>query len=245
MEVCEVCGSFLIVNDAQARVEEHISGKQHMGYAKLRSALEEIRVQIIYFFKIKSEVKLIHLFKRKKEQRSLRNVKKKELNVIRKKDAAQIGTEIDIDIEMVDDVTTIGIGIDIEIVTETESVIEIATVDVVVILNDTVVVRRAEALNETVILKSIRQVQRVARAVAVAIEIVKENQIISDIELEVEVDQRVKKIQNIIKQMVILTTMNIRQMEKSNWKLKKKSKMVKLNLTLKHLVSNYYFLNLK
>jgi hypothetical protein len=44
MEVCDVCGSFLIVNDAQARVEEHISGKQHMGYAKLRSALEEIRV---------------------------------------------------------------------------------------------------------------------------------------------------------------------------------------------------------
>ncbi len=47
MEVCEVCGSFLIVNDAQARVEEHISGKQHMGYAKLRSALEDIRVNII------------------------------------------------------------------------------------------------------------------------------------------------------------------------------------------------------
>lgn len=43
MEVCDVCGSFLIVNDAQSRVEEHISGKQHMGYAKLRSALEEIR----------------------------------------------------------------------------------------------------------------------------------------------------------------------------------------------------------
>ena len=47
MEVCEVCGSFLIVNDAQSRVEEHISGKQHMGYAKLRSALEEIKVNIV------------------------------------------------------------------------------------------------------------------------------------------------------------------------------------------------------
>ena len=44
MEVCEVCGSFLIVNDAQARVEEHVAGKQHMGYAKLRTALEDIRV---------------------------------------------------------------------------------------------------------------------------------------------------------------------------------------------------------
>ncbi len=43
MEVCEVCGSFLIVNDAQARIEEHVAGKQHMGYAKLRQALEDIR----------------------------------------------------------------------------------------------------------------------------------------------------------------------------------------------------------
>jgi predicted GIY-YIG superfamily endonuclease len=50
MEVCEVCGSFLIVNDAQARVEEHISGKQHMGYAKLRSALEDIRVLNWFLF---------------------------------------------------------------------------------------------------------------------------------------------------------------------------------------------------
>lgn len=44
MEVCNVCGSFLIINDAQSRIEEHISGKQHMGYAKLRQALEDIRV---------------------------------------------------------------------------------------------------------------------------------------------------------------------------------------------------------
>lgn len=43
MEVCDTCGSFLIVNDAQARVEEHVAGKQHMGYAKLRAALEDIR----------------------------------------------------------------------------------------------------------------------------------------------------------------------------------------------------------
>jgi hypothetical protein len=43
MEVCNVCGSFLIINDAQSRVEEHASGKQHSGYAKLRQALEDIR----------------------------------------------------------------------------------------------------------------------------------------------------------------------------------------------------------
>ena len=43
MQVCDVCGSFLIVNDAQSRVEEHISGKQHQGFAKLRGALDELK----------------------------------------------------------------------------------------------------------------------------------------------------------------------------------------------------------
>ena len=46
MEVCDVCGSFLIVNDAASRLEEHISGKQHVGYAKLRDALEQLRVSL-------------------------------------------------------------------------------------------------------------------------------------------------------------------------------------------------------
>lgn len=42
MEVCEVCGAFLIVGDAQQRIEDHLSGKQHLGYSKLRAAVEEI-----------------------------------------------------------------------------------------------------------------------------------------------------------------------------------------------------------
>ncbi|XP_075231096.1 luc7-like protein 3 [Lycorma delicatula] len=42
MEVCEVCGAFLIVGDAQSRIDDHLMGKQHVGYARLRSALEEI-----------------------------------------------------------------------------------------------------------------------------------------------------------------------------------------------------------
>ncbi|KAI3387438.1 hypothetical protein SNEBB_004344 [Seison nebaliae] len=36
MEVCVVCGSFLVVNDAETRVREHTNGKLHVGYAKLR-----------------------------------------------------------------------------------------------------------------------------------------------------------------------------------------------------------------
>ncbi|CAH1389874.1 unnamed protein product [Nezara viridula] len=42
MEVCEVCGAFLIVGDAQSRIDDHLMGKQHVGYARLRSSLEEI-----------------------------------------------------------------------------------------------------------------------------------------------------------------------------------------------------------
>lgn len=32
MEVCEVCGAFLIVGDAQQRIDDHLMGKQHVGY---------------------------------------------------------------------------------------------------------------------------------------------------------------------------------------------------------------------
>jgi len=41
MEVCEVCGAFLIVGDAQQRIEDHLMGKQHLGYSKVRAAVEE------------------------------------------------------------------------------------------------------------------------------------------------------------------------------------------------------------
>lgn len=43
MEVCEVCGAFLIVGDAQQRIDDHLTGKQHVGFAKLRLAIQEIR----------------------------------------------------------------------------------------------------------------------------------------------------------------------------------------------------------
>lgn len=42
MEVCDVCGAFLIVNDVQQRVDDHLMGKQHMGFGRLKSALDEI-----------------------------------------------------------------------------------------------------------------------------------------------------------------------------------------------------------
>lgn len=42
MEVCEVCGAFLIVGDAQQRIDDHLMGKQHMGYMRLKKAVDEI-----------------------------------------------------------------------------------------------------------------------------------------------------------------------------------------------------------
>lgn len=41
MEVCETCSAFLIVGDAQSRIDDHLMGKQHIGYTKLRKALED------------------------------------------------------------------------------------------------------------------------------------------------------------------------------------------------------------
>ncbi len=45
MEVCDVCGSLLVANDTQQRVDEHLMGKQHMGYARIRAAIEGRKVR--------------------------------------------------------------------------------------------------------------------------------------------------------------------------------------------------------
>jgi hypothetical protein len=42
MEVCDTCGAFLIVGDAQQRIDDHLMGKQHIGYARLRMAVENL-----------------------------------------------------------------------------------------------------------------------------------------------------------------------------------------------------------
>jgi len=42
MEVCEICGAFLIVGDAQARIDDHLMGKLHVGYARLRASVDQL-----------------------------------------------------------------------------------------------------------------------------------------------------------------------------------------------------------
>ncbi|KAJ2363481.1 splicing factor, partial [Coemansia sp. RSA 2607] len=43
LEVCDICGAFLVPNDASKRLDAHKEGKQHQGYIKIRQALEEYK----------------------------------------------------------------------------------------------------------------------------------------------------------------------------------------------------------
>ncbi|RKP36366.1 hypothetical protein BJ085DRAFT_5585, partial [Dimargaris cristalligena] len=41
MEVCSVCGGFLVTGDDSSRLDAHNEGKQHRGYLKIREAYED------------------------------------------------------------------------------------------------------------------------------------------------------------------------------------------------------------
>jgi len=41
-EVCETCGCFQIKGDAQTRIDDHLMGKLHMGYARMRASVDTI-----------------------------------------------------------------------------------------------------------------------------------------------------------------------------------------------------------
>ncbi|GMN40970.1 hypothetical protein TIFTF001_010185 [Ficus carica] len=43
MALCEICGSFLIANDAAERTQSHITGKQHIGYGMVRDFITEYK----------------------------------------------------------------------------------------------------------------------------------------------------------------------------------------------------------
>lgn len=46
MEVCAICAAFLVIGDAQSRIDDHLMGKQHIGYSRLRNALEEHKKKV-------------------------------------------------------------------------------------------------------------------------------------------------------------------------------------------------------
>ncbi|KAJ4785469.1 LUC7 related protein [Rhynchospora pubera] len=43
MELCEICGSFLVANDAADRAQSHVAGKQHIGYSMIRDFLSDYK----------------------------------------------------------------------------------------------------------------------------------------------------------------------------------------------------------
>ncbi|XP_072957923.1 uncharacterized protein [Typha angustifolia] len=43
MALCEICGSFLVANDAAERTQSHVTGKQHIGYGMVRDFLIEFK----------------------------------------------------------------------------------------------------------------------------------------------------------------------------------------------------------
>lgn len=43
MALCEICGSFLVANDAAERTQSHITGKQHIGYGMVRDFITEYK----------------------------------------------------------------------------------------------------------------------------------------------------------------------------------------------------------
>ncbi|XP_045211703.1 luc7-like protein 3 isoform X1 [Mercenaria mercenaria] len=79
MEVCTVCGALLVVGDAQQRVDEHIMGKQHSGYARIRAYVEGKRMKT----KEEEEEKEAKL-KQEREEREKEREKEREER--RKKD---------------------------------------------------------------------------------------------------------------------------------------------------------------
>lgn len=44
MALCEICGSFLVANDATERTQSHLTGKQHVGFGLVREYLNEFKV---------------------------------------------------------------------------------------------------------------------------------------------------------------------------------------------------------
>jgi len=47
MALCEICGSFLVANDAAERTQSHVTGKQHVGYGMVRDFITEYKVSFV------------------------------------------------------------------------------------------------------------------------------------------------------------------------------------------------------
>ncbi|CAD5187703.1 uncharacterized protein LOC135582356 [Musa acuminata AAA Group] len=80
MALCEICGSFLVANDAVERTQTHVSGKQHIGYGMVRDYLSEFKA-------VKEKAKEEERLAREKETDERKKVKDKDHeNRVRERD---------------------------------------------------------------------------------------------------------------------------------------------------------------
>jgi len=41
MELCQICGAYLVIGDTEKRISSHLDGKQHKGYEMIRNRIDE------------------------------------------------------------------------------------------------------------------------------------------------------------------------------------------------------------
>ncbi|KAL3834630.1 hypothetical protein ACJIZ3_009366 [Penstemon smallii] len=78
MALCEICGSFLIANDAAERIQSHVTGKQHIGYGMVRDFLAEYQ-------EAKEKAREEERLTREKEAEERRKLREKENESLRRK----------------------------------------------------------------------------------------------------------------------------------------------------------------
>ncbi|KAK8934339.1 hypothetical protein KSP39_PZI014829 [Platanthera zijinensis] len=78
MALCEICGSFLVANDAAERIQSHVSGKQHIGYGMVRDFISE--------FKLAKE-------KKREEEKQAREKEAEERRKLREKESEHRGRD--------------------------------------------------------------------------------------------------------------------------------------------------------
>jgi len=44
MELCLICGAYLVIGDTEKRISSHLEGKQHIGYEMIRNRIEEYNI---------------------------------------------------------------------------------------------------------------------------------------------------------------------------------------------------------
>ncbi|CAA3010718.1 luc7 3 [Olea europaea subsp. europaea] len=81
MALCEICGSFLVANDAAERTQSHVTGKQHMGYGMVRDFLIEYKAA-------KEKAKEEERLAREKEAEERRKLREREYNSRHRSDSS-------------------------------------------------------------------------------------------------------------------------------------------------------------